>query len=226
MPDGDRAGTVLRLEQQILARNGARAALNRHRLAAQQVLGINMMSSPGAGKTTLLERTVRELGGDLPLQVIEGDQATDRDAKRLQLLGCPVVQLNTGTGCHLDAAMVSSAMDRLPLGAGSVLVVENVGNLVCPALFDLGEHARVVIAAVTDGDDKPVKYPHMFRAATVILLNKVDLLPYVAFDIDRFVGLARQVNRAVSVLPLSATRGDGIGVWYEWLREQVERAAA
>lgn len=217
---------VLRVEDRILARNDAQAALVRRRLSARGVLGLNLMSSPGAGKTTLLVRTVRELGGELPLQVVEGDQATDHDAQRLQAVGCPVVQLNTGKGCHLDAAMVAGALDRLPLPDRSVLVVENVGNLVCPALFDLGEEARVVIAAVTDGDDKPIKYPHMFRAATVIVLNKIDLLPHVDFDVERFSGFARRVNPKVELLPLSATRGDGVEAWYRWLRERVVRDAA
>ncbi|HEX2163949.1 MAG TPA: hydrogenase nickel incorporation protein HypB [Thermoanaerobaculia bacterium] len=217
---------MLRVEDRILARNDAQAALVRRRLSARGVLGLNLMSSPGAGKTTLLVRTVRELGGELPLQVVEGDQATDHDAQRLQAVGCPVVQLNTGKGCHLDAAMVAGALDRLPLPDRSVLVVENVGNLVCPALFDLGEEARVVIAAVTDGDDKPIKYPHMFRAATVIVLNKIDLLPHVDFDVERFSGFARRVNPKVELLPLSATRGDGVEAWYRWLRERVVRDAA
>lgn len=220
------AANVIRLEQQILARNDEQARRNRGRLAAQRVLALNLMSAPGAGKTTLLERTVRELGGAPPLQVIEGDQATDYDARRLQEAGCPVVQLNTGTGCHLDAGMVDRGMRQLPLAAGSILVIENIGNLVCPALFDLGEHARVVVAAVTEGDDKPVKYPHMFRAATLVVLNKMDLLPYVSFDLDRFQAFARQINPGVTVLPLSASRGDGVDAWVGWLREQARNGTA
>ncbi len=220
------AANVIRLEQQILARNDEQAQRNRRRLALQRVTALNLMSAPGAGKTTLLERTVRELGGAPPLQVIEGDQATDHDARRLRETGCPVVQLNTGTGCHLDASMVDRGLGQLPLAAGSILVIENIGNLVCPALFDLGEQARVVIAAVTEGDDKPVKYPHMFRAASLIVLNKMDLLPYVAFDLDRFQAFARQINPGVTVLPLSASRGDGFGDWIGWLREQARNGAA
>lgn len=223
---GEEAPRVLRLEQDILARNDLQAGRNRALLSAQGVLALNLMSSPGSGKTTLLERTIRDLGSELPIQVIEGDQATDHDARRLQEIGCPVVQLNTGTGCHLDATMVDHAMQRLPLGAGSVLVIENVGNLVCPALFDLGEHARVVVSAVTDGEDKPVKYPHMFRAATVVVLNKVDLLPYVSFDPGRFLDFARQVNPHLRMFPLSATRGDGVEEWYRWLRGQARTAGA
>jgi hydrogenase nickel incorporation protein HypB len=220
------AAHVIRLEQQILARNDEQAQRNRRWLAAQRVVVLNLMSAPGAGKTTLLERTVRELGGSPSLQVIEGDQATDHDARRLRETGCPVVQLNTGTGCHLDANMVHRGLHQLPLAAGSILIIENIGNLVCPALFDLGEHARVVVAAVTDGDDKPVKYPHMFRAATLVVLNKVDLLPYVAFDLDRFQAFARQINPGVAVLPLSASRGDGFDAWIGWLREQAWNGAA
>jgi hydrogenase nickel incorporation protein HypB len=220
------AATVIRLEQQILARNDEQAERNRRRLAAQRVLALNLMSAPGAGKTTLLERTVRELGGAPPLQVIEGDQATDYDARRLQEAGCPVVQLNTGTGCHLDASMVERGLRQLLLADGSILIIENIGNLVCPALFDLGEHARVVVAAVTDGDDKPVKYPHMFHAATLVVLNKMDLLPYVTFDLDRFQAFARQINPGVTVLPLSASRGDGFDAWIGWLREQARNGAA
>lgn len=220
------AAGVIRLEQQILARNDEQAQRNRRRLAAQGVVALNLMSAPGAGKTTLLERTVRELGGGPPLQVIEGDQATDHDARRLREAGCPVVQLNTGTGCHLDASMVDRGLRQLPLAAGSILVIENIGNLVCPALFDLGEHARVVIAAVTDGDDKPVKYPHMFRAATLIVLNKVDLLPYISFDLDRFQAFAWQINPGVTVLPLSASRGDGFDAWMSWLHDQARNGAA
>jgi hydrogenase nickel incorporation protein HypB len=217
---------VIRLEQQVLARNDEMAERNRRHLAAQGVLALNLMSAPGAGKTTLLERTVHELAGGPMLQVIEGDQATDHDARRLQEAGCPVVQLNTGTGCHLDAGMVDRALRQLPLVGGSILVIENVGNLVCPALFDLGESARVVVAAVTEGDDKPVKYPHMFRAATLIVLNKIDLLPYVSFDLNRFQTFARQLNPGVTVLPLSASRGDGFAGWIGWLREQTRNGTA
>jgi hydrogenase nickel incorporation protein HypB len=220
------AARVIRLEQQILARNDEQAESNRRWLAAQRVVALTLMSAPGAGKTTLLERTVRQLDGSPSLQVIEGDQATDRDARRLRETGCPVVQLNTGTGCHLDAGMVHRGLHQLPLAIGSILIIENIGNLVCPALFDLGEHARVVVAAVTDGDDKPVKYPHMFRAATLIVLNKMDLLPYVAFDLDRFQAFARQINPEVTVLPLSASRGDGVDAWIGWLREQARNGAA
>jgi hydrogenase nickel incorporation protein HypB len=208
----------------VLARNDEQAARNRGWLSQQGILALNLMSAPGAGKTALLERTMREAGGELRLQVIEGDQATDHDAQRLRAAGCPAVQINTGTGCHLDAAMVERGLQQLSPAESSVVVIENVGNLVCPALFDLGEHARVVLSAVTEGDDKPVKYPHMFRAATLVLLNKVDLLPYVPFEIGRFQTYARLVNPALEVLPLSVTRGDGMPEWYGWMRERARHA--
>ena len=176
------------------------------------------VSSPGSGKTTLLERTIRDLGQELPLYVIEGDQQTLNDARRIQATGCPVVQINTGTGCHLDAAMVARGLQQLDPPMNSVVMIENVGNLVCPALFDLGERAKVVVVSVTEGDDKPVKYPHMFRASAVMVLNKIDLLPYVQFDVDRCVDYARQVNPKIHVLKVSATRGDGLEDWYGWLR--------
>jgi hydrogenase nickel incorporation protein HypB len=220
------APRVLTLEQQVLARNDRQAARNRFRLSEHGVLALNLMSSPGAGKTSLLERTVGDIGGEVEVRVIEGDQETDRDARRLRETGCAVVQLNTGTGCHLDADMVARGLEQLTLTPRSVLFIENVGNLVCPALFDLGEHERVVLSAVTEGDDKPVKYPHMFRAATLVLLNKMDLLPYVAFDPARFLAYVREVNPRVTVLPLSATRGDGMEDWYGWLRGLARRGVA
>jgi hydrogenase nickel incorporation protein HypB len=181
---------------------------------------LNLVSSPGAGKTTLLERTIRDLGGAIPLSVIEGDQQTLNDARRIQAAGCRVVQVNTGTACHLDASMIARALQQLEPPGGSVVMIENVGNLVCPALFDLGEWSKVVIASVTEGDDKPIKYPHMFRASGLMVLNKMDLLPHVEFDVDRCIGLARQVNPRIEVLKLSATRGDGLNEWYAWLRQQ------
>jgi hydrogenase nickel incorporation protein HypB len=184
----------------------------------RNVLALNLVSSPGSGKTTLLERTIRDLGGELPLAVIEGDQATANDAERIRATGCKVVQINTGTGCHLDAAMVGRGLKQLDPPAGSVVLIENVGNLVCPALFDLGERAKVVVVSVTEGEDKPVKYPHMFRASEVMLLNKIDLLPHVNFDVEKCVGYARQVNPRLKVLQVSATRGDGLADWYDWVR--------
>jgi hydrogenase nickel incorporation protein HypB len=214
-------GTTIELEQQILAKNNRLAERNRGWLAGRNVVALNLVSSPGAGKTTLLERTIRDLAGDMALSVIEGDQQTLNDAQRIQAAGCPVVQINTGSACHLDAAMVGRGLEQLQPPAGSLVMIENVGNLVCPALFDLGEKAKVVIASVTEGDDKPIKYPHMFRASTLMLLNKIDLLPYVQFDVDRCLAYARQVNPALRILQVSALRGDGLADWYEWLRTLV-----
>ena len=160
------------------------------------------------------------MSGELSLHVIEGDQETSHDAERIRATGCRVVQINTGTGCHLDAAMVSRGLKQLDPPTGSVVMIENVGNLVCPALFDLGERAKVVVMSVTEGDDKPVKYPHMFRASTVMVLNKTDLLPYVTFDVDRCLGFARQVNPNIRIISVSATRGEGLSEWYDWIRSQ------
>lgn len=210
-------GRSLPLEARVLAKNDRLAAENRAWLARRGVLALNLMSSPGAGKTSLLERTARERGRALQLAVIEGDQATDRDAARMRAAGVPAVQFNTGSGCHLDAAMVGAGLAALDPGPGALVVIENVGNLVCPALFDLGEGVRVVLASVPEGDDKPAKYPHMFRSADLVLLNKIDLLPHVAFDLDRFTeGVAALCPRAL-VLRVSASRGDGLDAWYGWL---------
>lgn len=219
--DKESVRRTVEFEQQILAKNDGLAQTNRQWLSRRGILAVNMMSSPGSGKTTLLERTIRDLAAELPITVIEGDQETVLDAERIRATGCPVVQINTGAGCHLDAEMLSSALTTLDPPAGAVLMIENVGNLVCPALFDLGERSKVVIMSVTEGDDKPLKYPHMFRAADLMVLNKVDLLPYVQFDPDRCVGYARQINPGLPALQVSATRGDGLDSWYGWLRTQV-----
>jgi hydrogenase nickel incorporation protein HypB len=208
------------VEQQILAKNDRLAELNRRWLAGRGTFALNLVGAPGAGKTTLLERALRDLSGNPWLLVIEGDQATTLDAQRIQAAGGRVVQINTGTGCHLDAAMVARGLEQLNPPHDSVVIVENVGNLVCPALFDLGEHAKVLIVSVTEGDDKPLKYPHMFRACSWLLLNKIDLLPYVPFDRIRFRDRAQQVNPALHLLEISATRGDGLTDWYDWLRLQ------
>jgi len=212
--------TVL-LEQQVLAKNDGLATHNRAWLAEREVLAVNLMSSPGAGKTTLLERTVRELGRNVPVSVIEGDQETLFDAERIRAAGSRVVQINTGQGCHLDAEMVGNALRTLNPPNASVVFIENVGNLVCPALFDLGEDNKVVIMSVTEGADKPLKYPHMFRAADLVLLNKIDLLPYVDFSMERFLGDVAKVNPKVEVLQLSATKGDGMQAWYDRLTSRV-----
>lgn len=209
------------LEQAVLARNDALAELNRKWLAERSILALNLMSSPGAGKTTLLERTIRELGVDMRISVVEGDQETVLDADRIRATGAPAVQINTGSGCHLDAKMLAGGLLTLNPPEGSVVLIENVGNLVCPALFDLGEQARVVITSVTEGAEKPRKYPQMFRAADLVLLNKIDLLPYVNFDVADFLDGARRANPGVEVLQLSATTGDGIADWYGWLRARL-----
>jgi hydrogenase nickel incorporation protein HypB len=218
------ADRTVRLEQKVLARNDELADRNRAWLTDRAVVAVNLMSSPGSGKTTLLERTIRELGAALPLSVIEGDQETLFDAERIRATGCRVIQVNTGAGCHLDASMLASALRTLDPPTRSVLFVENVGNLVCPALFDLGEHSRAVVMSVTEGADKPLKYPHMFHTADVVLLNKIDLLPYVDFDTEAFESAVRRVSPDAHILHISATRGDGISDWSGWLRDMCQRA--
>jgi hydrogenase nickel incorporation protein HypB len=214
-------GRTVELQQKVLAKNDALADANRRWLRDRGILTVNLMSSPGAGKTTLLERTTRELADIVPVSVIEGDQETALDAKRLQAVGSRVVQINTGAGCHLDAAMVAHGLRSLDPQNGSIVVIENVGNLVCPALFDLGEAKRVVLASVTEGADKPLKYPHMFRQADLVLLNKTDLLPYVAFDVTQYAADLRSIAPGAELLEFSATTGDGLQAWYDWLRRQL-----
>jgi hydrogenase nickel incorporation protein HypB len=216
--------TVL-LEQKVLAKNDHLAQLNRDWLRQREILAVNLMSSPGAGKTTLLERTARDLAGAMTISVIEGDQAAALDAERIRSAGCQVVQVNTGAGCHLDAQMVAEGLRMLDPPGGSVVVIENVGNLVCPALFDLGEQARVVLASVTEGDDKPVKYPHMFRRADLVLVSKTDLLPYVDFDRGRHAAYVKGVSPGALMLDVSATAGAGLQEWYAWLRRRAGDAA-
>jgi hydrogenase nickel incorporation protein HypB len=208
------------LELNVLAKNDLIAAQNRGWFEGRDVLALNLVSSPGAGKTTLLTQTINDLRDRLTFTVIEGDQATLHDAERIRATGCAVVQVNTGTGCHLEADMVRRGVHTLQPPARSVLMIENVGNLVCPALFDLGERTKVAILSVTEGDDKPLKYPHMFRASQIMILNKIDLLPYVSFDVDRCITYARQVNPEIKVFPVSATSGEGLDHWYAWLLDQ------
>jgi hydrogenase nickel incorporation protein HypB len=217
-------GPVVTLEQQILAKNNLLAERNRGWFAGRGILGPEPDELPGAGKTTLLERTIRDLGSTLAISVIEGDQATETDAARIRAAGCSAVQINTRTGCHLDADMLRRGLAALKPPPGSVVMIENVGNLVCPALFDLGEHAKVVMLSVTEGDDKPLKYPHMFRAADIMIITKSDLLPHVDFSVERCLGNARAVNRSISSFVLSATKAEGIDAWYNWL--SVKRSAA
>lgn len=210
-------GQIIRIEEKLLKKNEEVAEQNRRWFDSRGVLALNFMSSPGSGKTTILESLLRE-SSDQKFYVIEGDQATLRDAERIRGTGTPVVQVNTGTSCHLTAQAISVALRQLDPVPNSTVLIENVGNLVCPALFDLGERARVVVASVTEGDDKPLKYPHMFRIADLVLLNKIDLLPYVDFQTDVFSKYARQRNPYAEVLQVCARRSGGLNPFYDWLR--------
>jgi hydrogenase nickel incorporation protein HypB len=223
-PDTDLRTHTLELEVAILAKNDGLAARNRAWLAERGIVTLNLMSSPGAGKTTLLERTIATL--DRPVSVIEGDQETLFDAERIRRAGARAVQVNTGAGCHLDAAMVARALETLQPDPSSIVCIENVGNLVCPALFDLGELRKVVVISVTEGDDKPLKYPHMFAAADLVILNKIDLLPYVDFDPNRLARDARKLNPDVRVLPVSAKTGANLDAWLTWLTDLSEHCLA
>lgn len=214
-------GTTISLEAEILAKNDLLAERNRGWFDGKNILALNLVSSPGSGKTTLLERTITDLKEVLPINVVEGDQETVNDAKRIKATGCRVVQINTGTGCHLEADMLARGIKELHPPADSVLMIENVGNLVCPALFDLGEKCKVAILSVTEGEDKPIKYPHMFRAAEVMILNKIDLLPYLNFNVEDCIEYARTVNPDIKIFQLSATTGEGMDEWYDWLKAQV-----
>ncbi len=208
---------LVEIEQNILSRNDQDAALNRSRLATLDTVALNLMSSPGAGKTTLLVETVKELKSRRPVAVIEGDQQTRNDARRIEDCGVRAVQINTGRGCHLDAHMVGHALDDLAPEPGGVVFVENVGNLVCPAAFDLGEYAKVVILSVTEGDDKPLKYPDMFAASGLMILSKVDLLEYLDFDAQAAIRRARRINPELEVISVSAKSGEGMAQWLEWI---------
>lgn len=217
------SGETLDLQTRILAKNDAIAAQNRAWFAGREILALNLMSSPGAGKTTLLEHTITQLKEEATFFVIEGDQATSADGERIRAAGAAALQVNTGEGCHLEADMISRGLAELRPSAGSIVMIENVGNLVCPALFDLGESAKVVILSVTEGDDKPLKYPHMFRAARLMIINKIDLAPYVDFDRDRCVENARRVNPDIETLELSSKTGEKFEGWRNWImRKSVE----
>ena len=209
---------MVQIEQDILGKNNEYAAANRRWFAERGILALNLVSSPGSGKTALLTRTIDDLKGELKLSVIEGDQQTANDAERIRETGVKALQINTGKGCHLDGHMVGHALEGLKPEAESVLFIENVGNLVCPAAFDLGEAHKVAILSVTEGEDKPIKYPDMFAAADLMLLNKIDLLPYLQFDVEQCIDYARRVNPTIKVLQLSATSGEGMDSWYQWLR--------
>ena len=204
----------------VLAKNDELAADNRSWYAGRGITAVNLMSSPGSGKTSLLERTIAELALEREVCVIEGDQETLVDAERITAAGARAVQVNTGAGCHLDAPMVQRAAAELAPADGALLFIENVGNLVCPALFDIGEHAKVVVISVTEGDDKPLKYPHMFAAADLVVVNKTDLLPYVDFDVVRLEKQARSLKPGVDVVALLVRSGDNMDAWYAWLHGQ------
>ena len=209
---------MVQIEQDILSKNDRHARFNREFLAERGIFAVNLVSSPGSGKTTLLTETIQRLQPTTPVTVIEGDQQTANDADRIRATGARALQINTGKGCHLDASMVERALERLQPDENSVLFIENVGNLVCPAAFDLGEAHKVVVLSVTEGEDKPLKYPDMFRAASLMLLNKVDLLPYVSFDVARCIEYARRIHPEIEVVQVSATKGEGMDLWLNWVR--------
>lgn len=211
---------IVQIERDILSKNDGDARSNRQRFSETGTFTLNLVSSPGSGKTTLLARTAGDLKDEFPISVIEGDQQTDNDADRIRAIGVPAIQVNTGKGCHLDAHMVGHALETLDLASGGLLFIENVGNLVCPAAFDLGEAHKVAILSVTEGEDKPIKYPDMFAAADIMILNKVDLLPYLDFDVEQCLDYARRVNSKIQAFKVSAKTGEGLEEWYGWIRDR------
>ncbi|UOB17101.1 hydrogenase nickel incorporation protein HypB [Abyssalbus ytuae] len=214
--------TFLKVEQDILKDNDIRAAGNRGYFEAKNIFALNLVSSPGSGKTTLLEQTLKDLKEKFPFYVIEGDQQTLNDANRIDALKIPVIQINTGKGCHLESNMVYEAIKKLRIKNNAVLLIENVGNLVCPSMFDLGENKRIVIVSVTEGDDKPLKYPDMFFTSHICIINKIDLIPYVNFDIEKFKTNTRKINPHIQFFEISATTGEGLKTWYDWLKNNYE----
>lgn len=210
---------VLEIEQDILQNNQVLAARNRGYFEAKNIFALNLVSSPGSGKTAILERTLLELKAEIPFYVIEGDQQTLNDANRIDALNIPVIQINTGKGCHLESDIVYEAVKQLEMQNDAVLMIENVGNLVCPSMFDLGENERVVIISVTEGEDKPIKYPDMFHSSDVCIINKIDLLPYVNIDVQKLKNYALQVNPNLRFFEVSATTGEGMEAWYKWLKK-------
>lgn len=216
-------GNEIELEVNVLHKNNLLAERNRGFFEAKNITALNLVSSPGSGKTSLLERTIKELGNELPFFVIEGDQQTMNDAERIESAGAPVIQVNTGTGCHLDADMINKAVKKLDVKDNSALIIENVGNLVCPSMFDLGESKRVVIISTTEGEDKPVKYPNMFATSDICIINKTDLLPYLDFDLEKCKDYALKVNHHLTFFELSVKSGEGMDAWYKWLKEQIQK---
>ncbi len=213
--------TVIDVEKDVLHQNNLLAERNRGYFDAKNIFALNLVSSPGSGKTSLLEKTLTDLKGQMDFAVIEGDQQTTNDADRIHATGTKVTQINTGKGCHLDSHMVLHAVQGMKLKDNAVLFIENVGNLVCPAMFDLGEKERVVIISVTEGDDKPLKYPDMFYSSTVCIINKIDLLPYVSFDMEKVKANALKVNHKLKIIELSCTSGEGLQEWYSWLKSKL-----
>jgi hydrogenase nickel incorporation protein HypB len=221
---GTTEAKIIQVERDLLAKNDALASINRRRFARAGIFTLNLVSSPGSGKTTLLARTIESWANRTPVAVIEGDQQTSFDAERIRATGAPAVQINTGKGCHLDAMMVGRALDELDPADDSVLFIENVGNLVCPAAFDLGEAHKVVILSVTEGEDKPLKYPDMFRAADLMLLSKVDLVPHLSFDVGKAIEFARRVRPGLEVIEISSRSGAGFDRWLAWLERGADDA--
>jgi len=217
----DTASRIIQVERDLLHENNQFAAMNRSYFIERRILALNLVSSPGSGKTSLLVRTLADLREEFPVAVIEGDQRTDYDAQRIRSTGVDVVQVNTGKGCHLDGRMIGNAINELRPRPDGVLFIENVGNLVCPALFDLGEAHKVVVLSVTEGSEKALKYPDIFFAADLMVLNKIDLLPYVEFDVEHCISCARRIKPDIEVLSLSATTGAGMSTWYEWIRRRL-----
>jgi hydrogenase nickel incorporation protein HypB len=213
---------VIDLNIDVLAENNNLAKLNRRFFEGRKVLCLNLVSSPGSGKTTILEKTIVAMKDTMKMYVIEGDQQTLLDARRIEKAGAPAIQINTGTGCHLDAGMVESALEKIDIEANAILFIENVGNLVCPAMFDLGENKRVVVISVTEGDDKPLKYPYMFQSSHLCIINKTDLLPWVDFNTEETIRYAHSLNPDLEFITLSAKTDEGMDLWYKWLKKQAE----
>lgn len=221
--DHEHQHRVIALERDILQQNDLAAARNRGYFEAKNITAINLVSSPGSGKTTFLERTLSDLKDKIDFQVIEGDQQTLNDARRIEAINIPVLQINTGKGCHLDGEMIQRALKKLNPKDSSVLMIENVGNLVCPSMFDLGEELRIVIISTTEGDDKPIKYPDMFHSSQLCIINKIDLLPYVNFNVEKAKEYARQLNPQMRFFEVSATTGEGMEDWYHYLQNLIQK---